>query len=353
MCGGTPRMYQPCRSIKGLSPRVRGNLLVQAALVAALRSIPACAGEPRQRPVGSVGTPVYPRVCGGTAQMGISAVRRLGLSPRVRGNLPFRQFCAGLSGSIPACAGEPHHRLAAFGVAGVYPRVCGGTRRADWWNGPAPGLSPRVRGNPSPDSAAGGSVRSIPACAGEPAPPAPSPIAPRVYPRVCGGTPRQYCHMESSCGLSPRVRGNREIFAPNNRRHGSIPACAGEPPIRSECEPGSSIYPRVCGGTRRIKEDILLVGNLSPRVRGNLVAVMAGEDDVQSIPACAGEPPCCTSPIRPAKVYPRVCGGTGQSPAHPPPSRGLSPRVRGNPRWYGNRGYCRWSIPACAGEPTP
>ena len=30
----------------GLSPRVRGNLLVDGPIVALVRSIPACAGEP-------------------------------------------------------------------------------------------------------------------------------------------------------------------------------------------------------------------------------------------------------------------------------------------------------------------
>ena len=51
------------------------------------------------------------------------------------------------------------------------------------------------------------------------------------------------------------------------------------------------------------------------------------------------------------RVYPRVCGGTGHSTDSNKPTRGLSPRVRGNPRpWYGIGGR-KWSIPACAGEP--
>ena len=30
------------------------------------------------------------------------------------------------------------------------------------------------------------------------------------------------------------------------------------------------------------------------------------------------------------RVYPRVCGGTMTAPLYMPPTRGLSPRVRGN-----------------------
>ena len=37
-----------------------------------------------------------------------------------------------LSGSIPACAGEPHHGTRRGGVSGIYPRVCGGTLRRFW-----------------------------------------------------------------------------------------------------------------------------------------------------------------------------------------------------------------------------
>ena len=52
--------------------------------------------------------------------------------------------------------------------ARVYPRVCGGTHTRPALSLAAAGLSPRVRGNPSPGVAAAFRTRSIPACAGEP-----------------------------------------------------------------------------------------------------------------------------------------------------------------------------------------
>ena len=87
MCGGTALHPTPKLGVAGLSPRVRGNRVEDARLDQALRSIPACAGEPRKDiPKGLFGA-VYPRVCGGTDSMvGYRTIPR-GLSPRVRGNL--------------------------------------------------------------------------------------------------------------------------------------------------------------------------------------------------------------------------------------------------------------------------
>ena len=70
---------------------------------------------------------VYPRVYGGT--MRDCQVMRLdrGLSPRVRGNQSMGSQAIYGSGSIPACTGEPRHRLITFTTATVYPRVYGGT----------------------------------------------------------------------------------------------------------------------------------------------------------------------------------------------------------------------------------
>ena len=71
----------------GLSPRVRGNLPVRIHEVSGGRSIPARAGEP----VDGDGTinllQVYPRACGGTALFCAGSLPKIGLSPRVRGNL--------------------------------------------------------------------------------------------------------------------------------------------------------------------------------------------------------------------------------------------------------------------------
>ena len=99
-------------------------------------------------------------------------------------------------------------RTAAYRTA-VYPRVGGGTKHSACTSRPSWGLSPRVRGNPAAPQKKGATTRSIPACAGEPAPTWSMGPRTRVYPRVCGGTTEATVVLRISMGLSPRVRGNR------------------------------------------------------------------------------------------------------------------------------------------------
>ena len=235
----------PC----GLSPRVRGNQHTGSQLRNTRRSIPACAGEPaRNLPPPNQGR-VYPRVCGGTSQSAPSPARPQGLSPRVRGNRGQMDVPVRSSRSIPACAGEPTAARRKQTATAVYPRVCGGTGvdgvigRAD------KGLSPRVRGNPGRAPPPRPRHRSIPACAGEPLHRVPFPQRTRVYPRVCGGTSRLWQVVMSRWGLSPRVRGNHNRIWGCAQSKGSIPACAGEPPGSSSSPRRIRVYPRVCGGT--------------------------------------------------------------------------------------------------------
>ena len=310
MCGGTgiaKTMQQPGA---GLSPRVRGNPPGPPPPELNAGSIPACAGEPQRRQISSGGGGVYPRVCGGTRGTASGAGRVKGLSPRVRGNRRRPGRLPMPRGSIPACAGEPPRPRARVAVAAVYPRVCGGTQSGGSWRNRGQGLSPRVRGNR--DSAPAGRVLhgSIPACAGEP---------PRwrvrmeswgVYPRVCGGTLWRSAAIEATAGLSPRVRGNRRLVHHPKTHQRSIPACAGEPLALSLWPRAIRVYPRVCGGTRRRPRPVRSVRGLSPRVRGNLGGVSGAQDFTGSIPACAGEPVTDAMETIARTVYPRVCGGT-------------------------------------------
>ena len=335
------------------------------------RSIPACAGEPSRSPYVPTAPPVYPRVCGGTPQDDIRQDDIRGLSSRVRGNqgrphgADLRRgsipACAGEPrderkgsasvGSIPACAGEPEHQTSAGGERAVYPRVCGGTQAAAVDDGVLDGLSPRVRGNRRRASLPEPRHGSIPACAGEPFSARSLSATERVYPRVCGGTLLVSAADLGKHGLSPRVRGNRKAGLAVRPREGSIPACAGEPPPGSLARRVRRVYPRVCGGTMS-KESAVIVGNgLSPRVRGNLLQERHRVVRQRSIPACAGEPSGGDVRRLADAVYPRVCGGTAAPMPLPLRVRGLSPRVRGNQKNHPRLARVVWSIPACAGEP--
>ena len=90
---------------------------------------------------------------------------------------------------------------------------------------------------------------------------------------------------------------------------------------------------------------------LSPRVRGNLFTDEGEAGDPRSIPACTGEP-ARLSACRPyCEVYPRVYGGTAAAETMDNLKAGLSPRVRGNLSGLGHNGKLMRSIPACTGEP--
>ena len=271
-------------------------------------------------------------MCGGTRREESGAMIRAGLSPRVRGNHADRWQRQLPAGSIPACAGEPCCSRQNPLVRRVYPRVCGGTLGPELDLIRRQGLSPRVRGNLQAQAEAVERLGSIPACAGEPLGAGHRGAARRVYPRVCGGTKPKGRPFPSSLGLSPRVRGNHGVQDANPRRPGSIPACAGEPPPRGLRRHRRGVYPRVCGGTVRVRIVLSPVAGLSPRVRGNPRPTRALCRPSGSIPACAGEPVALVFWVGPRRVYPRVCGGTS----------GPAARMRGS----------SGSIPACAGEPA-
>ena len=172
---------------------------------------------------------VYPRVCGGTCRSGTPASPARGLSPRVRGNREAGPRGHDRPGSIPACAGEPPSSSANSSLREVYPRVCGGTLIPAIVRADLDGLSPRVRGNLTGGTFRLLRVGSIPACAGEPGDCHDRQRMAGVYPRVCGGTRQAGGLLDQVQGLSPRVRGNRDCRRHKPIRLGSIPACAGEP----------------------------------------------------------------------------------------------------------------------------
>ena len=246
--GGTPVMTALPEADQGLSPRVRGNREVPPQKRLLCGSIPACAGEPDRDNSLSRLDGVYPRVCGGPLADPSGCVTRRGLSPRVRGNPMVAGPLAGWIRSIPACAGEPRGKTMRRYQITVYPRVCGGTFRArlnpsDWSRS-----IPACAGEPDRccrngicqvyPRVCGGTYRTLFLDKED-----------EVYPRVCGGTPHFCAIMVQKWGLSPRVRGNLAYGSIGLRLHGSIPACAGEPSRMRAAGRCVWVYPRVCGGT--------------------------------------------------------------------------------------------------------
>ena len=275
----------------------------------------------------------------------------VGLSPRARGNPRRHETGKAGDGSIPACAGEPARARATCALAGVYPRVRGGTAAGTAIGDGGPGLSPRARGNLHDPAADVPQIGSIPACAGEPARSCRRCAADRVYPRVRGGTLTSRFSGTTIAGLSPRARGNLRNADGRNGASGSIPACAGEPRAGRVRDYGRRVYPRVRGGTTLAAHYKDAAGGLSPRARGNPEPPHPHKRGTGSIPACAGEPGRESGRCRFPRVYPRVRGGTAGVVSVSTRAQGLSPRARGNPIPALHEFHAEGSIPACAGEP--
>ena len=290
MCGGASAIGKPLACDVGLSPRVRGSRIASRPKWPGSRSIPACAGEPPSRRPSRPPRRVYPRVCGGAIASAPTLTGDTGLSPRVRGS-PWPGALGGVGrGSIPACAGEPCRAGRRSGCWRVYPRVCGGAVGESRLPGLMRGLSPRVRGSRNDGRKQDRMDGSIPACAGEPRGSWSATSSGWVYPRVCGGAPDDLLKGHRYLGLSPRVRGSRAGPLGRQRNQGSIPACAGEPGAAAMSACATGVYPRVCGGARDVVAVRVEPAGLSPRVRGSLVHGDAGDPRHGSIPACAGEP---------------------------------------------------------------
>ena len=255
-CGGTSPLPGAGYCIGGLSPRVRGNPDERLGQIERRGSIPAGAGEPSRLNLARISKGVYPRGCGGTYARGEGMPLKWGLSPRVRGN-PFVARCVRrLAGSIPAGAGEPPFASGRTFCSRVYPRGCGGTGLSPVSTQAEPGLSPRVRGNRGMAWQMNAVSGSIPAGAGEPTPTRAARTSGWVYPRGCGGTSARAYASRNSTGLSPRVRGNRDLAVLRGDLAGSIPAGAGEPRVMHRPDEPARVYPRGCGGTFSLRRRV-------------------------------------------------------------------------------------------------
>ena len=245
--------------------------LLRQAVVELRRAGRFMPGNPRRR-LQRAPPAVYPRVYGGTANVGHDHMKVRGLSPRVQGNrqTPLHPEC--LERSIPVCTGEPAAQLRTARGWAVYPRVYGGT----------------ANGRPRPYEG----QRSIPACTGEPRTEYETLAAHTVYPRVYGGTSFWMVRLMVALGLSPRVRGNLCGVDIHRTIQRSIPACTGEP---SGGQPDlhpvpQGLSPRVRGNRNMLLKLRAGLNGLSPRVQGNHSAKLRQPGLWRSIPACTGEP---------------------------------------------------------------
>ena len=269
---------------------MRGNLVSGRRFIFRHGSIPAHAGKPGTKTSPSARTGVYPRACGETWVSIDFLEAIMGLSPRMRGNREKVISEIFNLGSIPAHAGKPRGDQGLPARDWVYPRACGETLGLGIRLYPFLGLSPRMRGNQIGVVKGLPHLGSIPAHAGKPRGDQGLPARDWVYPRACGETLGLGIRLYPFLGLSPRMRGNQRELQAVEAGAGSIPAHAGKPSAPGLPRKNNRVYPRACGETTSKTNSDATSEGLSPRMRGNLIALLDARDLIGSIPAHAGKP---------------------------------------------------------------
>ncbi len=336
----------------GPSPPTRGSREGNARTISRLGSIPAHAGEPRSRGATPTGGRVHPRPRGGAARVLCAAMGRVGPSPPTRGSHRARDRARGHRRSIPAHAGEPAKHSTNAAVDRVHPRPRGGARSSSSTRGGSTGPSPPTRGSRAGRVHGEGLSGSIPAHAGEPPPPPAASDARWVHPRPRGGARTGSPAASGARGPSPPTRGSPVGVERPPSRFGSIPAHAGEPWGAARPTGRGRVHPRPRGGARWARSPKSSGPGPSPPTRGSLPRGVVLPHLVGSIPAHAGEPrPRRLRRVR-ARVHPRPRGGAVSDACPHTIGEGPSPPTRGSP--LPRRAAARkvGSIPAHAGEPS-
>ena len=215
------------------------------------------------------------------------------------------------TGIIPAYAGNTLSTKSGIDLCGDHPRVCGEHISSERLSIMQSGSSPRMRGTPRRCAMYGGTVRIIPAYAGN------TMVVSRVFsfawdhPRVCGEHIGYDSLDPGSMGSSPRMRGTHQV--------------------RSRRRDVAGIIPAYAGNTRGVSIICAIKRGSSPRMRGTLMAKLPlhGLDGI--IPAYAGNTDDFhTQKARPWD-HPRVCGEHRLICGASGFGSGSSPRMRGTP----------------------
>ena len=192
----------------GSSPRVRGSLDAELEVLRRIRIIPAGAGLTLCYHLTLEPLWDHPRGCGAHSYCMSSLCLIMGSSPRVRGSLAFDVALINISGIIPAGAGLTRLICRIARAAWDHPRGCGAHDFSSCQTSSSLGSSPRVRGSPDFRRDAVDAVGIIPAGAGLTSRCSGSQSHFWDHPRGCGAhfcaAVQRFC----AVGSSPRVRGS-------------------------------------------------------------------------------------------------------------------------------------------------
>ncbi len=273
-----------------------------------------------------------------------------GLSPLARGTRHPQLVRHGSIRFIPAGAGNTTRDNAGYSRKTVYPRWRGEHKRFKSTGQPGYGLSPLARGTQFPVGTQCGHQRFIPAGAGNTRyQPSSAPVQ-TVYPRWRGEHRFKNNARVSRAGLSPLARGTPLHTPPGGFKRRFIPAGAGNTSDGNLKTPHGAVYPRWRGEHREKRSLSQNSLGLSPLARGTRPRINNDEQGVRFIPAGAGNTAEYDADAAGLTVYPRWRGEHVMSPSIFCAFTGLSPLARGTQKFGSPRvRLCRF-IPAGAGN---
>ena len=196
--------------------------------MAALRFIPAPAGNAPHHRVAGRRDSVHPRACGERDRIELAPRASAGSSPRLRGTRP--------------------NRFSRSSIIAVHPRACGERDKPKETRLKPSGSSPRLRGTLRKPRCDRSCCWFIPAPAGNARFPAGARQESAVHPRACGERDTTAGASSLQSGSSPRLRGTREGGWLVPREQSVHPRACGERMARSRnIKPGFGSSPRLRG----------------------------------------------------------------------------------------------------------
>ena len=218
-------------NVLGSSPRVRGSLRTAGKHAHVSGIIPAGAGLTRCAFRTGARSWDHPRGCGAHSTAfsitGMTSLRIVGSSPRVRGSHADRVEATDDTGIIPAGAGLTPCRHSTARFPRDHPRGCGAHLVGIYRLSRRQGSSPRVRGSPASLHRSAGKLGIIPAGAGLTTSASRPKNGRRDHPRGCGAHLKGGVIPGEEVGSSPRVRGSLILCLLVVLADGIIPAGAG------------------------------------------------------------------------------------------------------------------------------
>ena len=278
-------------------------------MLAALRLIPARAGNTSNLPRRAEATPAHPRSRGEHCSVIKLTKLFVGSSPLARGTRAMANPALGRRRLIPARAGN--------------------TSAGD--------------GEPVP-------VTAHPRSRGEHGVMAGTPHTNQAHPRSRGEHEKNHVCSRRTDGSSPLARGTPTRRGHSLRARRLIPARAGNTNVPGGCEAGLAAHPRSRGEHLLVCSRRACSVGSSPLARGTQTAIVVVIAIIRLIPARAGNTLDSPPPHPETQAHPRSRGEHNDTAEAIRDANGSSPLARGTQRWSHAIHAARRLIPARAGN---